>query len=224
MIRHRAVGLAALLVVTMFAGTVAADTWTYLGGWGLNLTYQDGDLQPVDATMFGRSFTVPATFDPDPLRTTLQLHAWTWLDRASDGLTPAGAGVLYLLDQEYYGFPYDLSAATPGYMTTSSTYDPVQGFYFFTDNNVLNLGQTYWVYMADGTLANTQMGFGVLPGVSSWENTGILGGNYAKSDAYGLNYNAILVTPEPGTLALFGLMLGGAAYARRRKSKKEEAA
>ena len=132
------------------------------------------------------------------------------------GNNPFAIGTLYLLTQAYAGTPSSLSSATAGFVASTSSI--VGGTWDFDDAVTVAASTDYYFYMADA--AGASLLFGAQNGSVAYQanNTGA---SYISFPGLSLNYSlqgtvADGTVPEPGSLALAGLALAGAAAARRR--------
>ncbi len=128
----------------------------------------------------GQSVTIPGTSSYNNLR-------FNWDGYADGSLSapairgPLAAGDLFLLTQEYLGFPGNLGTSTPGYLAQSQRID--QGQYVFSPSVTLKGGAKYWLYgyWQPGTVR----GFNPITGFS--EDTYAGGDMYIAPELAGFN-------------------------------------
>ena len=128
---------------------------------------------------------------------------------------PQASGSLYLLSQQYLGKPSALSPATPGYIATATD---TGDFYTFAPDVTATGNTTYWAY----TNATLQL-LGNDPGGHYYASTGA-NNNFVSVPTNGVNYalTGTHVSPEPGSILLFGTVLGLAGLILRRKFAVKE--
>ena len=130
----------------------------------------------------------------------------------------------YLLTQQYLGAPQDLSAATPGFLATSTG---VSGGAFVFDSTLTLLSNTkYYLY---GTSTFTASGGNFVPGGEAYFSTNAatpfttsvsddLAG--LESANYILSGTAATAVPEPSTLVPLALLFGAAFFAGTRRRSR----
>ena len=200
------IGRQAQVIAVVLAAALCAEADTIVD-------YTSGSFGSGLAAFCGQRLTTPAG-------DAYSLERFTWF--AIDGSTARGAGTLWLLSQAYPGLPNDLTASTTGYLAQSGTYGASEtGYYTFSSTPELSPSTNYWVYMSDAKVAD----LGYASGTPN-EMYHTLEGSAAYSNfaGYSLNFRAEgsqAGVPEPGTLALFGVITvaGGLAARRRRKRK-----
>jgi hypothetical protein len=117
--------IAALLVLLGSASIAKADTID---------SFTSGAATATD--YFGESFTTPSGGPWD----SITFNFYSDVPPA----TPAAAGDLFLLTEEYLGDPAGLSSSTPGFLAESVS--NAGGVYTFSSPVTLAAGTEYWVY------------------------------------------------------------------------------
>ena len=200
------IGRQAQVIAVVLAAALCAEADTIV-------EYTSGVDQSGPA-FFGQRFTTPGD--------AYSLERYTWLKE--DGSTNMGAGKLWLLSQEYSGTPDGLSAATTGYVADSSTYGASEAdWYTFSSTPELSPSTNYWAYISDAKVPSPGMGYAT--GTPNDLYTSTAGTSvFNKVPGYSGNFRAEgsqAAVPEPGTLALFGVItMAGGLVARRRRKRK----
>jgi hypothetical protein len=140
----------------------------------------------------------------------------------SDGpaTTPTAAGTLFILTQEYLGTPDALSAATPGFLASSTGISG--GVYQFSSAVVLS-GNTQYFFYANAAQLLSGQAADIYAGGNVYATNGG-GSNYNSLTSQDANFRLSQIAvasaaPEPGSLALLaltGLPLVGAIVRRRK--------
>jgi hypothetical protein len=128
---------------------------------------------------------------------------------------PTAAGSLFALTQSYTGTPAALSAATPGFLASTSTIN--SGVYVFTPGVTLQ-GNTQYFFYATVPILNQGAAIGTYPGGNLYaaNDTTVSFSNVAGQDANFTLSGTTAGVPEPSSLLLFGAGLLAVAFFRQR--------
>jgi hypothetical protein len=188
--------IAALLVLLGSASIAKADTID---------SYTSGTAMATD--YFGESFTTPSGGPWDSI--TFSFYSDV------PPATPAAAGDLFLLTEEYLGDPAGLSSSTPGLLAESVS--NAGGIYTFSSPVTLAAGTEYWVY-TDASLEISGSGTGgssageaYFAATSTTDFSAFGGGQITNFTLQGTTS-----VPEPPTYGLMLLGIGAVLVLRKR--------
>lgn len=138
--------------------------------------------------------------------------------------TPVASGSIFLLSQQYFGTPQNLSSSTSGYLAEST--GVANGAWDFASSITLQANTNYWFYTNGSVVGSFNFNVPGNAGEHYYDSVTI-GGNFmleapSSTADFRLTGDPVGVssTPEPSSFVLFGIAVTGLGVARWRNRKQ----